>query len=210
MRLPSTTLILILLVGFASDAVAQASDATDYVRLDEAEEIRFARSAAPDVVSADATIWVLRDGEYTVAFRGTNGTQCIVGRSQPKSLEPICYDEEAAATILPWEFKFIELRRRGVNKEDQERILAELVGSGALPMPDRMAVAYMMSSAQRLYDPESGRFAGNWKPHVMIYSPYLTRTDVGFNNNLPTFQVTRPGTPMAYMIVVVPDFVDPK
>lgn len=95
------------------------------------------------------------------------------------------------------------------SRAELERALAEGVGSGEIPMPKRPAMSYMMSSAQRLYDPESGRSAGNWKPHIMLYVPYLTSTAIGLGEVMPTIQVARPGTPMAHLIVVVPQFVDP-
>ena len=71
-------------------------------------------------------------------------------------------------------------------------------------------MSYMMSSAQRLYDSESGRSAGNWKPHLMLYIPYLTDKDMGLMESTPTLQVARSGTPVAYLVIVVPEFVDPK
>ena len=204
-----TRVIGITALALPSGIMAQASDA-DYVRLPEAEEIALARSAAPEAVSADATVWVLRDGGFHVAVHGTNGNHCFVQRSQPLSLEPICYDAEAAATILRWEFEHFALRSAGSSPEELERALAEAVGSGEIAAPKRPAMSYMMSSAQRLYDSESGRSAGNWKPHIMLYVPYLTSEAIGLPEMMPTIQVTRPGTPMAHLIVVVPEFVDPE
>ena len=175
-----------------------------------AEEIALARSAAPEAVSADATIWVLSDGEFEIAVNGTNTNHCFVQRSVRLSLEPICYDAEGAATILQWEFEFFALRTAGLSSEDLELKLAEAVGTGKLPIPKRPALSYMMSSAQRLYDPESGRSVGNWMPHLMLYMPYLTNEEIGLSTMLPTLQVARSGTPLAHLIVVVPEFVDPK
>lgn len=183
---------------------------THYVRLAEPEEIALARSAAPEDVSADATLWVLRDGEFEIGIEGSNGNHCFVARSQPRSLEPICYDAEAAATVFEWEREHFRLRTGGASKEEMEAALARALGSGEIPMPRRPAMSYMMSSGQHLFDPESGRDAGNWRPHLMLYVPYLTIEDIGLPEMLPWIQVARPGTPMAHLVVVVPDFVDPK
>ena len=210
MRLLLGTFTTVLVIASVDLVKAQEANSTDYVRLDENEEIRLARSAAPDVVSAEAAIWVLRDNGYEIAIQGTNENECFVARSMPMSLEPVCYDAEAAATILPWEFRYFELRTGGKSSEERERILAEFIGSGELPMPKRPAMSYMMSSAQRLYDSESGRSAGNWKPHLMLYIPYLTDKDMGLMESTPTLQVARSGTPVAYLVIVVPEFVDPK
>jgi len=197
-------------VALSGPVAAQTLEGTDYVRLAEDEEIALARSAGPDEISADATVWVLRNGEYAVAVHGSNANHCFVARSVPQSLEPVCYDEEGAATVLPWEFKHFELRTSGKSKDELEAALAEALGSGELRAPSRPAMSYMLSSAQRLYDPESGRSAGNWKPHLMLYIPYLTDESIGLSAGLETLQVSRPGTPMAYLIIVVPEFVDPK
>ncbi|MCZ6754366.1 MAG: hypothetical protein O7E49_03540 [Gemmatimonadetes bacterium] len=197
-------------VALSGSVTAQTVSGTDYLRLAEDKEIALARSAAPDVVSADATIWVLRNGEYAIAVRGSNANHCFVSRSMPQSLEPVCYDEEGAATVLPWEFKYFELRTSGKSEEEREAALAKAIGSGELRAPGRPSMSYMLSSAQRLFDPESGRSAGNWKPHLMLYIPYLTDESIGLSAGLETLQVSRPGTPMAYLIIVVPEFVDPK
>jgi hypothetical protein len=200
----------IMLVALGGGRAAAQTEATGYVRLSEAEEIALARSAAPDAVSDEATVWVLRDGRYEVAHEGTNGNECFVARSHPQSLEPICYDAEGAETILRWEFEHFALRTSGASEAEREAALAEAVGSGRIPMPSRPAMSYMMSSGQHLFDPESGRDAGNWRPHIMLYVPYLTNDAIGLPNvNVPVF-VVRPGTPMAHLIVVVPDFIDPK
>ncbi len=204
--------ILYLTAGLALSAgpvAAQTVYGTAYVRLAEGEEIALARSAGPDEISADATIWVLRNGEYVIAVHGTNANHCFVARSLPQSLEPVCYDEEGAATVLRWEFKYFELRTSGKSKQELEAALAEAIGSGELRTPSRPAMSYMLSSAQRLYDPESGRSAGNWKPHLMLYVPYLTDESIGLSAGMATLQVARPGTPMAHLIIVVPEFVEP-
>lgn len=182
---------------------------TSYVQLPEGEEIALARSAAPPAVAADATVWVVRNGRYVIAIEGTNGNHCFVARSHPRSLEPVCYDREAAATILPWELEYFALRRAGKAGAELEAALAEAVGAGRLRAPSRPAMAYMMSAGQRLYDPESGRSAGNWRPHLMLYIPYLTAEAIGLAGPTRDVQVARPGTPMAYLVVVVPEFVQP-
>ncbi len=202
--------ICVLSVFLPGDLAAQVH-ASAYVRLTAVDEIALARSAAPAAVSDDATIWVIRDdGTYETAVKGSNGNHCIVARSMPLSLEPICYDAEAAATILLWELEYMRLRIGGHDDVEREAALAEAIGTGKIPLPKRPAMSYMMSSGQRLFDPESGRDAGNWRPHIMLYVPYLTTETIGLASALPWIQVARPGTPMAHLVVVVPDFVDPR
>ena len=93
----------------------------------ESEEISLARSAAPAHVSEDATVLVLRDGRYEVVVEGTTDVTCIVARSRPGSLEPICYDAEASKTILAIEIRSNELRLAGEAREDIDREIAEAI-----------------------------------------------------------------------------------
>jgi len=128
----------------------------------------------------------------------------------PESIEPVCYDPEAARTILPWEIRYMELRLQGASDEERERKLAEEVGKGELVMPSRTAMSYMMSSSPHLFDPESGRDAGNWKPHIMLYMPGATSESIGLSETTSSIMVARPGTPMSHLIIVVPEFIDPS
>ena len=41
--------------------------------------------------------------EILVADSGSSDAVCVVNRSWPESLEPECFDAEAAATIMPME-----------------------------------------------------------------------------------------------------------
>jgi len=209
-RLGGLTLLAGALIAGPPGAVDGQAAPADWVRLDEAHEIALARSAAPAEVSAEATIWALREGVYEVAVRGTNGNHCFVARSMPLSLEPICYDSEAAASVLPWEFEYLRLRLSGATADEREAALARYVDEGRIPLPTRPAMSYMMSSGQRLFDPASGEDAGNWRPHIMLYVPHLTHDAIGLTSATPQIQVARPGEPMAHLVVVVPDFVDPE
>ena len=107
----ATSAALLMLTLAATGAAAQMEnlEGTGFVPLDEAEEIVLARSAAPAEVSANATIWAIRDGRYTIVVEG-NANHCFVARTYPKSMEPVCYDPEAAKTILPIEIRRFELR----------------------------------------------------------------------------------------------------
>lgn len=213
-------LLVLLTFTFSIPARAQetASAGTMYVTMPEAEEIALARSAAPAEVSADADIWVVRDGSYQLAHRGTNGNACVVSRSagmteafledSKRHLAPICFDEEGARTILRIEQRRLELRLRGETGPEIEATIAAELGSGKLPTPSRTVLSYMMSSGQRLY--HSGRFHENWKPHLMIYMPGLTAADMGLHKNrYSNVRVQAEGKPNALLLVVVPEFVDP-
>jgi len=208
-----TRIILLLgaTIGVASSAPAQQAGAGQAGRrplLARADEIALARSAAPASVAAGARIYVLTEAGYVVADSGTTATVCAVFRTWPTALEPECLDAEAAASILPMELRRTELYHAGVTPAEANRVIAEGLAEGKFRMPTRLAVAYMMSAGQRLVG-DDGRPAGRWKPHLMIYYPYLTNEAVGHHGNPDATAglVVDPGRPTANLMVVVPDFV---
>lgn len=182
--------------------------------LARAQEIALARSAAPAEVSANATVYVLERDGFVEAERGTNGVTCLVDRSgHPEALEPHCYDAEASRTIVPIRLAEGELRAQGRSKEEIAVAIEEGIGSGRFALPSRAAMSYMMSSAQILYNDE-GRRVGAWRPHLMIYMPYVKPEDLGVSKSgsgsggAPT--VADAGGPLASVVIVVPEFVDPQ
>src|SRR5580692_8801136 len=83
-----------------------------YLIADRNEEIKLARSAAPDSISGDAEVLVLGRHGYETAVKGKNGFVCVVERSwmspfdflqfwNPKMRGPICFNPPAVRSILP-------------------------------------------------------------------------------------------------------------
>lgn len=175
--------------------------------LSRAEEIALARSAAPRAVSDSATIWVLTDSAYVVAVRGSSGAACYVSRDWIASIEPHCFDPEGAATIMPMHMHRVAMLHRGSSKADADRAVADGLAAGRFRLPRRPAMSYMMSAEQKLIAP-NGSPAGAWRPHLMIYYPYLTSADVGFRGaGDGMISVVDPSLPVANIMVVVPEFV---
>jgi hypothetical protein len=210
-----TAVLSLFTLGFAlNGAVAQAAGAVQSGRrplLPRDREIALARSAAPPAVSDSATIYILGDSVWEVAVRGSNGVACHVNRSWIASLEPHCYDAEAAASILPMELRRTELLHQGRSVDEANREIAEGLASGRFRLPRRLAMSYMMSAAQQLIS-EDGRAVGKWRPHVMIFFPYLTPADLGLgtNQDLRAGILVDPGKPTANVMIVVTDFVEPR
>lgn len=209
MRSPLGTMILGLLLAPANLS-AQGSSGEVSPLLSEVEEIALARSAAPQSVSGEATVLVLRGDQYAVAREGISDVSCMVSRSQPGSLEPICYNAEAARTIMQIEIRRVESRLAGKSTDEIEREVAYAIGSGELRLPLRPAIAYMLSSGQILISPD-GNNVGSWLPHVMLYEPYITAADLGLPSqpSLDAAMVFGEGESTASIIVVVREFVDP-
>lgn len=174
--------------------------------MDRAHEIALARSAAPASVSAKARVLVFDGNDFVaVDSGGGNGVTCVVNRSWPESIEPHCYDEEASRTVPPVSLRRMVLRHRGLNDQEIEREIATKLSTGVYKMPRRPAMTYMMSAAQVLYS-DGGRMVGPWKPHLMIYVPYLSAADVGLATapDLRVGMVSNPGTPFANLMIVMP------
>src|ERR1700730_4594133 len=91
-----------------------------YLIPDRNEEIKLARSAAPDSISGDAEVLVLGRAGYETAVQGKNGFVCLVERSwtagindpgfwNPKLRAPICLNPPAVRSYLPLTIKKTEL-----------------------------------------------------------------------------------------------------
>jgi len=176
--------------------------------LDRAYEIALARSAAPSAISAEATVLALEEGGYVVAEEGTADMTCHVSRDFAESLEPLCFDAEGSRTILPIYLRRAELRARGFSPVEIEADIADGLRTGRFRLPTRPAIGYMMSAEQVLFAPD-GRNVGAWRPHVMIYYPYLEGADFGLGDppSLPVV-MSDEGQATSALIVAVPDFVD--
>jgi hypothetical protein len=194
----------------ASAALAQETSGPPGPRLllDREQEIRLARSAAPAAISDSATIWVFERGTYAVALRGRSGVECYVSRSWPESIEPHCFDAEGARTIMRLHMRGVELAHAGVSATESKRQLAQGIADGTFPLPQRPAMSWMMSAAQVLYSDE-GQRAGAWRPHLMIYYPYMTSEmlGIGASTDPGAGMVVDPGKPTANLMIVVPKAV---
>ena len=206
----------IITVGIVCFAVARAdAQNADSLRtghrslLPREREIALAKSAAPPSVSDSATIWVLGDTSYVVAVRGTNGNVCFVGRDWIDTITPECFDAEGAATVLQMERMHVELLHRGRSESQAQRAIADALRDGRLRPPRRPALCYMMSPDQWLIN-EHRHVEGHWHPHLMVYYPYLTSTDVGIGAaGSPNAMMLWEGTPWSNFLVVVSQFTHP-
>ncbi len=178
------------------------------VLLERTREIALARSAAPRDVSEKATVLVLTDTGYAQAESGTNGVHCIVARSWPESLEPICYDAEASLTIMALALREAAMLQQGHSAADIRGDLDAGLRTGKFRLPRRLAMTYMMSAAQELIG-DDGQRAGAWQPHLMVYYPYLSSADIGVPDApaMSRPMVVNSGGPLANVVIVMPKAV---
>jgi hypothetical protein len=209
------TLMLISLAGSLCTPLWAESpkyNPADYTMEPEAE-IALARSAAPDKISAQATVKILTPSGYKEAAKGDNGFTCIVmrGWSVPfmrnpdyyaKARAPICYDPVASRTVLPYQELCAKLGLEGKSVNDINREVAMAYALGELPKIETTAFAYMWSADQDL-----GPEAKHWHPHMMVYAPYYKNSMLGDPDPAGLLPFVSPdaGTPFAIVIIAVGD-----
>jgi hypothetical protein len=148
----------------------------DQYLMDRNEEIALARSAAPPSVAGDATILVLGKNGYETAVEGTNGFVCNVDRSwmdqfenspefwNPRRRGPVCYNPQAARTVLPITLMRTKLALAGKSKAEMNEEMQAAIEKGQLPALEPGAMAYMLSKQGFL-----NSVCGNCAPHLMFY-----------------------------------------
>ena len=178
----ATTFMLAAL--FVSGAAAQHAQPnyprmaplSQYLMTDRAAEIALARSAAPAAISDGATVLVLEPHGYVTAAEGKNGFVCAVERGwmspfsapqfwNPKLRGPICYNAEAAKSILPMTYKRTALVLAGQSRDEIKKDIEAALAARQLPPLEPGAMSYMMSRQGYLDDQ-----AGHWIPHLMFYT----------------------------------------
>jgi hypothetical protein len=177
--------------------------------LSRADEIRYAKSAAPAEISKDAKVWVLENDHYVVAEQGTSGIACQVGRSSAVSFEPQCGDAEADATALAVFRFFTEQRIAGKTPDEIRAEIDSRLASGQFRAPQRPALVYMASSSQVL---GTAKTRSHFMPHLMIFYPGMKASLMGVvdSKSMDIPGIVSDGKPMSGIVVVLRDWVDPN
>lgn len=149
-----------------------------YLMPDRNEEIKLARSAAPDSISGDAEVLILGRHGYETAVQGKNGFVCLVERSwtagindpdfwNPKLRGPLCLNPAAARSYLPRTIKKTELVIAGRTKAQMFDAITAAVDKKELPALEVGAMSFMLSKQGYLGD----QAGGPWLPHLMFFTP---------------------------------------
>jgi len=180
-------------------------------------EIALAKSAAPDNISGKATIKILTASGFQVVHEGDNGFVCMVMRGfgaptftptdlrnlvyDSKLRAPICFDPQAAQTVVPYYELRHKLGLQGRTPDEIAKAVLDAYSTGALPKRDKVSFAYMWSADQILGP------AGHWHPHMMVFSPHYENSMLGGNEaGAPGPVVTDDaGTPLAVVVIRVDD-----
>jgi hypothetical protein len=188
-------------LGLAAVSAAQAATpypvmapVAAYLIADRDAEITLARSAAPPSVSGQAEVLVLGAHGYVTAAPGRNGFVCMVQRAwfsgiaddgfwNPRLRAPICFNRQAARSVLPTFLKRTTWVLDGASQAEVRARTRAAMAAGRIPAPELGSLTYMMSKDGYLGD-DAG---GPWHPHLMFYMPPMPAADWGAN--LPGTQV---------------------
>lgn len=186
---------LVLFIGFGvSDVAAQTgkypkmADIDQYM-MEKTAEIQLARSAAPESISADATILVLGRQGYETAVEGKNGFVCMVARSwmaafdwdefwNPKIRAADCMNPQAARSIVPIALLRSKMMMAGRSKVEMLTAVKAAFEKKQIPDLESGAMDYMMSKSAYLTDMEPHNM-----PHVMFFTSSMDGKEWG--SNLP-------------------------
>jgi hypothetical protein len=206
--------ILAMTGAIAASGQAQAPNGYPVrpVPFSDSAEISLAISAGPPEVARQATVYAVRDGKVLTIRKGSGGVACMVARDLHEgSLYPICYNAEAARTVMPREILQVRLRSLGASEDSVDKATKAAYASGELVAPRAMAIAYMMSPRQVLFSRpgKEGRRVGAWHPHLMLYVAGATPTMFGLESeDGEPIALSNAGTPQAEVIVKLPKWAD--
>lgn len=174
-----------------------------YEILDADREVALARSAGLPPWNEEATIYVLGPEGYFKAKEGTNGFSCMVGRSDPGTRWPVCFDAVGSETILPRYIREAELRLQGKKEEEVRQDTSGRFLSGEYRAPGRTGISYMLSKEAIT---SNGKELILAPPHLMIYAPNVRGEEIGaVANHAHSPMALFEGDPHGYIVVFVRD-----
>jgi hypothetical protein len=122
-------------------------------------------------------------------------------------LAPHCLNPQATESVLPAFLREAELQARGLAAEAIDAEMKRQWSTGELALPSGPAYAYMLSEGQHL-----GANAGNFRPHFMLYVPYVTNAAIGGDPSQMQFPFVGPyeNHPLSTVVVLMEEFVSPS
>lgn len=171
--------------------VAARQSAPALTPMPEALEIRYALSALPPGLRAEATVYVLDPLRgYLVAKKGTSGVACAVERTQWELGEfrddlyvPLCYDTAGAGTYLQAILDTAALRAQGMDAATVKATIDARFRTGSY-VPRKAGVSYMLAPVMRTLGPPDMEIHTMPMPHLMFYAPGVTNDDLGARPDL--------------------------
>jgi hypothetical protein len=177
----------------------------------DSSDIALAVSAAPASLSAGASVYLFRNGDWAKVRDGTTGFSCLVQRLPNGTVAPMCFDPEGAKTLMQEIKMEMQLTAKGLNKDAAEKEIDAAYAKGTLHHADKGGIIYMMSSKQMLpSSKEEGAKLGSWHPHVMIFIPHASQAQfaLGTDHELPISAPFKGDDSGVLLVVQVPHWSD--
>ena len=143
-------------------------------------EVDIAKSALPEYLRDDASVYILKRGEgFVQAIKGSNGYTCFVERlpGNQETIIPIAFDAEGTRVMVPAMFDKMKYVENGMTPQQAQAKVAAGFKSGKYLPPAIGGISYMLSPLNIVPKPGGGTF--RYYPHFMIYSPYVTNQSIG-------------------------------
>jgi hypothetical protein len=99
----------------------------------------------------------------------------------PKNRSPICYNPQAARTILPITYMRTKLALAGKSKAEIKAGMKTALEKKELPALEQGAMSYMMSKQAYLTDKGITQDGAHTLAHMMFYTPQINPADWGAN-----------------------------
>lgn len=177
--------LLLMLFLKVDSTLASETSLPEYLPQDL--EIELALSAGPVTIRQEASVMVLTEAGYKTVKEGSNGFLCLVVRGNirfPEILAPICYDEQGAKTIAKVHIESQNLRKQGLEETEVQQRIANGFRQGVFPTPQKSGIIYMLSPVVYVPDTEERGKMMTYIPHFMMYAPYLSPEDIGFETSV--------------------------
>ena len=168
--------------------------------------VRSIKKEADGATNARKRTFLFKCPRWSKIRESQNGFHCIVER-RAKHLSPMCYDAEGSSSTFQATLQRGELLMQGVDPGEIENRIDEDYRTGRLHAPQKTGIVYMLATDEVWQDQSSNNIARHVYPHIMVYAPYLTNSDIA----VAPEQVWRPdrvwvqyeGRPDAYLIFEV-------
>ena len=201
---------LLVVLGWGYEALAQDARTAypkmaaieQYLMADQGGEISLARSAAPEAISRDAEVLVLRRHGFETAVQGKNGFVCIVGRGwssapdadfwNPKVQVPMCLNAPAVRTYLLRITKITDLALAGRTLAQVNEAISAALARKELPSMEAGSMCYMMSKQGY-----GGDSVPHWPSHLMFF--YSDVDPAIWGANLPGSPVIGVADPLEHL-----------
>lgn len=192
MNIPSTFFLNMLLLIYLLSNFATAQSNVTLEPMPADLEIRFALSALPATLRADANVYVLDPAQgYKLARKGSSKLECLVERTVWEWVDyrndiyvPLCYDANGSSHHLKVIRDAAQMRAAGMGATALKEEIEKRYRNGTYTGPTKAGLSYMVGPVMRAKGPPDMQLHTMAMPHLMFYAPDISNDDIGAKPNL--------------------------